>query len=101
MTTDLVYCVHHILFLYNHHIFFISSLCTETAGYPSDAFVIPHSLTYIKGKDVVCVADREHGRIQCFNSGDGSYVDSYKRDIFGGRVFAVHYNPWNGKFLGR
>ena len=90
------------LFVYDNLItinfLFIFSLCTESTGYPPDAFIIPHSLTYIKDKDVICVADREHGRIQCFNSG-GSYVDSYKRDIFGQRVFAVHYNPWNGEFL--
>ncbi|XP_072039016.1 peptidyl-glycine alpha-amidating monooxygenase B-like [Amphiura filiformis] len=71
----------------------------KSSGYPSDAFLIPHSLTFLKDKDVLCVADREHGRIQCFNSGDGSYVDSFKQDTFGDRVFAVHYNPWNGGIL--
>jgi len=36
---------------------------------PIGTFAIPHSLALIEDWDVLCVADREHQRIQCFSAG--------------------------------
>jgi hypothetical protein len=35
----------------------------------ADEFKVPHSLALIEELDEICVADREHARIQCFNAG--------------------------------
>ena len=34
----------------------------DPVTYADDEFFIPHSLTLIEESDMVCVADREHGR---------------------------------------
>ncbi|XP_048733179.2 peptidyl-glycine alpha-amidating monooxygenase B-like [Ostrea edulis] len=61
-------------------------------------FFIPHSLTLIESRDTICVADREHGRIQCFCAGlknaneTGQFVSSINHKEFG-KVFAISYDP--------
>uniref|UniRef100_A0A8R1HR21 peptidylamidoglycolate lyase n=1 Tax=Caenorhabditis japonica TaxID=281687 RepID=A0A8R1HR21_CAEJA len=61
---------------------------------PSE-FVVPHSLSLIEDMDVICVADRENQRVQCFSTGlsegdrhvpTGIPITS-ANDI--GRVFAI------------
>ena len=37
------------------------------------------------------VADRENGRIQCFDT-EGTFHKQISSQLFGGRVFAVNYN---------
>ncbi|KAK3097076.1 hypothetical protein FSP39_006163 [Pinctada imbricata] len=59
---------------------------------------IPHSLTLLEKQDRICVADREHGRIQCYNAGiknpatAGQFVKSIEHAEFG-KVFAISYDP--------
>jgi len=43
----------------------------KNAGFPAGngQFNVPHSITLIEDLDLVCVADRENERIQCFSAG--------------------------------
>nr|XP_022335017.1 peptidyl-glycine alpha-amidating monooxygenase B-like [Crassostrea virginica] len=67
----------------------------ETAG--NADFFVPHSLALIESRDTICVADREHGRIQCFCAGmknaneTGVFVSSIMHREFG-KVFAISYD---------
>ncbi|XP_051268229.1 peptidyl-glycine alpha-amidating monooxygenase isoform X1 [Dicentrarchus labrax] len=56
-------------------------------------FLIPHSLVFLPGRQEVCVADRENGRIQCFIAATGEFVKEIKKEEFGGEVFAVTFSP--------
>ena len=62
-----------------------------------DELNVPHSLTLIEDLDQICVADREHGRIQCFTAGlkdpneTGRFVRSITDPRFG-KVFAISYD---------
>ncbi|XP_022106614.1 peptidyl-glycine alpha-amidating monooxygenase B-like [Acanthaster planci] len=61
---------------------------------PADlrTFIIPHSLALAEKQQLLCVADRENGRILCFNSTTGEYDRQITSEDFGGRVFAIAYN---------
>ncbi|KAM8873147.1 peptidyl-glycine alpha-amidating monooxygenase B isoform 2-T2 [Synchiropus picturatus] len=56
-------------------------------------FSIPHSLAFLPDRNEVCVADRENGRIQCFNAETGEFVKEIKKEEFGGEVYAISYSP--------
>lgn len=61
-----------------------------------DEFFVPHSLALIEARNVICVADREHGRIQCFTAGingteAGHFLRSFDNKEFG-KVFAIAYD---------
>ncbi|XP_053729622.1 peptidyl-glycine alpha-amidating monooxygenase isoform X3 [Synchiropus splendidus] len=56
-------------------------------------FSIPHSLAFLPDRKEVCVADRENGRIQCFNAETGEFVKEIKKEEFGGEVYAISYSP--------
>lgn len=53
-----------------------------------------HSLTFADDKNMVCVADRENGRVICFDT-DGNVMKELKPKGFGGRIFGISYA--NGK----
>lgn len=52
---------------------------------------IPHSVTLVPEKDMICVADRENGRIQCFSTTDGRLQMILKFPEFGTSIYAVAY----------
>lgn len=54
-------------------------------------FRIPHSLAMIPDQGQLCVADRENGRIQCFQAETGRFVKEIKHREFGAEVFAISY----------
>ncbi|CAH1711919.1 unnamed protein product [Chironomus riparius] len=58
---------------------------------PPNNFAIPHALTLVPSKELLCVADRENGRIQCFYWSDGKFYSQYHSKIVGDRVFSVDY----------
>ncbi|XP_013780664.1 peptidyl-glycine alpha-amidating monooxygenase-like [Limulus polyphemus] len=70
-----------------------------SSDFPSSAFNIPHKLTLIHDKGMVCVADRENGRIQCFSIPDGKFIFQLSRPEFGGRLFSVSYSSEKGGLL--
>ena len=45
----------------------------------------------------VCVADRENGRVQCFDL-EGNFVKTLKPSEFGSRIFSTAYTKANGMF---
>lgn len=45
---------------------------------------------------LLCVADRENGRVQCFNVFNGTFHSQYHSGIVGDRLFSVAYAPING-----
>ncbi|XP_071794148.1 peptidyl-glycine alpha-amidating monooxygenase B-like [Asterias amurensis] len=62
-------------------------------------FSVPHSLSFIPDRRQICVADRENGRIQCFQADTGEFKKEYKLKEFGAQVFAINYSPWKGGVL--
>ncbi|KAK0055292.1 alpha-amidating enzyme precursor 1 [Biomphalaria pfeifferi] len=68
------------------------------AAPPVVTFDIPHSITVSEEHHLVCVADRENGRIQCFDL-DGNFKQVIKRPEFGPRLFALEYCPAHGGLL--
>jgi sugar lactone lactonase YvrE len=67
-----------------------------TLSLSPDSFNIPHGLALAEDRSMICVADRENGRVQCFSSDDGSFLQSVKPPGFGSRIFSVSYSPANG-----
>lgn len=62
---------------------------------PMYYFAIPHSLTLAPDLGLLCVADRENGRVQCFDY-NGIFHSQYHSPIIGDRIFSVAYLAKNG-----
>ncbi|XP_071996236.1 peptidyl-glycine alpha-amidating monooxygenase isoform X3 [Engystomops pustulosus] len=78
---------------YSPHGVFIMQWGEETSlrvAKPGE-FSIPHSLAMIPDHGQLCVADRENGRIQCFQAETGRFVKEIKHKEFGSKVFAISY----------
>lgn len=58
---------------------------------PPLAFSVPHGLALAEQKGVLCVADRENGRIQCTDL-RGTFLHAVESNEFH-RLFAVEYSP--------
>lgn len=69
-----------------------SSLCTGPSQPPPSTFNVPHSMTLAEDKNLLCVADRENGRIQCFDL-EGRFQRMIDSPEFGDRIFAISYCP--------
>lgn len=58
---------------------------------------VPHALVAVDGTNEICVADREHGRIVCYNYYSGVYTSMFKfLDITGSRLFSLAYSAIDG-----
>jgi len=64
---------------------------------PPYAFAVPHALALAEERNVICVADRENGRIQCFQINNGTYIGQIAYKDFGRRLFSIAYTPSQGK----
>lgn len=64
---------------------------------PPNFFAIPHGLTLTKEAELLCVADRENGRVQCFHTSNGTFHSQYHSNTVGDRLFGVGYAPISGK----
>ncbi|KAF6216414.1 hypothetical protein GE061_000756 [Apolygus lucorum] len=60
-------------------------------------FLIPHALTLTRDESLLCVADRENGRVQCFvpSNGNFSHVLSHMQSI-GHTVYSIAYSNYKG-----
>uniref|UniRef100_A0A0K8SMF0 peptidylamidoglycolate lyase n=1 Tax=Lygus hesperus TaxID=30085 RepID=A0A0K8SMF0_LYGHE len=60
-------------------------------------FLIPHALTLTTDESLLCVADRQNGRVQCFDPASGNYsnVLSHMQSI-GRTVYSVAYSNYKG-----
>lgn len=63
---------------------------------PINYFAVPHGLTLALDKGLVCVADRENGRVQCFHHSNGTFHSQYHSQLIGDRLFSVAYAPIRG-----
>lgn len=63
---------------------------------PKNYFAVPHGLTLALDKNLLCVADRENGRVQCFQTSNGTFHSQYHNPLIGDRLFSVSYAPVNG-----
>ena len=63
-------------------------------------FNIPHGLALAEDKGQLCVADRENGRVQCFDL-EGNFVSSVQPAEFGARIFSVAYTKAKGEWKWR
>lgn len=66
---------------------------------PVYGFSVPHALALAEDKEMLCVADRENGRIQCFNCHNGSFIVQFHSSQMGSRIFSVAYSPAEGGLL--
>lgn len=63
---------------------------------PINYFAVPHGLTLALDKGLICVADRENGRVQCFYHSNGTFHSQYHSPLIGDRLFSVAYAPVDG-----
>lgn len=63
---------------------------------PENFFAIPHALALAADQGLLCVADRENGRVQCFYTKEGKFHSQYHSPIIGDRLFSMAYAPVNG-----
>ncbi|XP_023299626.2 peptidyl-alpha-hydroxyglycine alpha-amidating lyase 1 isoform X1 [Lucilia cuprina] len=67
---------------------------------PQNFFAIPHALTLVPEQELICAADRENGRVQCFYWSNGTFHSQYHSQIIGDRLFSMDYTPaQGGKFI--
>ncbi|XP_026683049.1 peptidyl-alpha-hydroxyglycine alpha-amidating lyase 1 [Diaphorina citri] len=75
---------------------------TRTTGELTPApyhFQVPHSMTLIPDQNILCVADRENGRLQCFDCHNGTFLQSLESDVIGRKIYGVSYSHMNGGVL--
>ncbi|XP_037819701.1 peptidyl-alpha-hydroxyglycine alpha-amidating lyase 1 [Lucilia sericata] len=63
---------------------------------PQNFFAIPHALTLVPEQELICAADRENGRVQCFYWSNGTFHSQYHSQIIGDRLFSMDYTPAHG-----
>ena len=56
---------------------------------------VPHALAFAHDKNLICVADRENGRVLCYNL-DGQIARVMKPDEFGSTIYSIAYCDANG-----
>lgn len=66
---------------------------------PQNFFAIPHALTLVPEQELVCAADRENGRVQCFYWSNGTFHSQYHSQIIGDRLFSMDYTPAQGDII--
>ncbi|XP_069688492.1 peptidyl-alpha-hydroxyglycine alpha-amidating lyase 1 [Periplaneta americana] len=66
---------------------------------PPYEFYVPHALALAEDKEMLCVADRENGRILCFNCHNGSFIIQFRSLKMGSRLFSVAYSSAQGGLL--
>ncbi|XP_071965319.1 peptidyl-glycine alpha-amidating monooxygenase B-like [Antedon mediterranea] len=71
---------------------FLQEIKAHNKGLAKSNFNIPHSLAIVESRRMICVADRENGRIQCFNTITGDFIHEIEKREFGGQVFAIAYD---------
>ncbi|KAH9369776.1 hypothetical protein HPB48_011637 [Haemaphysalis longicornis] len=59
---------------------------------PPGSFAIPHKVVLAEAEGLLCVADRENGRVQCFDVLDGTFRFQLMEPAFRGTVYSVAYS---------
>lgn len=76
-----------------------STLSTGTLQPAPYHFQVPHSLALIEDMNNLCVADRENGRVQCFDCHNGTFLRSVESQTMGQRLYGVSFSHVNGGLL--
>ncbi|KAK7585861.1 hypothetical protein V9T40_000040 [Parthenolecanium corni] len=64
---------------------------------PPYDFLIPHDLTLMNDRNLVCVSDRENGRIECFQTTNGSFAfDINSPRELGSHLYSASYTSAAG-----
>jgi len=75
---------------------FLCGIFASGAAAPLSTFALPHSVTVAEDRGIICVADRENGRVQCFD-----LVGNLQRVILvpqlSPTLYAVAYDKFSGK----
>ena len=58
---------------------------------------VPHALAMAHDKNLICVADRENGRVLCYNM-DGKIVRVMQPPEFGSTIYSVAYCEQKGDY---
>ncbi|KAK7792477.1 hypothetical protein R5R35_013863 [Gryllus longicercus] len=66
---------------------------------PPNNFLVPHALAVDEDNGTLFVADRENGRVQCFNTSTGVFIRQLHSYLMGPRIFSVAYAPVQGGLL--
>lgn len=61
-------------------------------------FSVPHALALAEDQSLICVADRENGRVQCFDCHNGTFAMQLYSPVLGNRIFSVAYAPVRGLY---
>ncbi|KAL4221217.1 hypothetical protein ACF0H5_019481 [Mactra antiquata] len=89
---------------YDQYGYFIKQWGTKSAFYassgfpPPGTFNFPHALALAEEKQKICTADRENGRIQCFDL-NGNFINQIHPKQFGRNVYAIEYSSHHGGVL--
>ena len=79
------------------HCYYYIVICIAVDGYPPPGtFILPHGLALAEDKGLLCVADRENGRIQCFDL-QGNFIRQIHPPQFGRALYALEYCPNHGR----
>jgi hypothetical protein len=81
---------------FNRQGVFVSEWSSKHAGMPSH-FLIPHSLALHESNNLICVADRENYRVQCFDL-NGNQIHDVSSPQFG-PLYSVGFAASNGSVL--
>lgn len=78
--------------------FFLFTLLVGNYGHKPGPyqFYVPHALALAEDRNLLCVADRENGRVQCFFAHNGTFVYEISSEQIGPRLFSVAYTPTHG-----
>ncbi|XP_063221429.1 peptidyl-alpha-hydroxyglycine alpha-amidating lyase 2 isoform X2 [Bacillus rossius redtenbacheri] len=63
------------------------------------SFNVPHALALAEDRQQLCVADRENGRVLCYNCHNASFVLQIQSKSIGSKIYGVAYTKAQGGLL--
>lgn len=64
----------------------------------SYAFFVPHALVVAEDRKLVCVADRQNGRVLCYDVNNCTFGFLIAYPQIGAYIYSVTYSPVNGEW---
>ena len=63
------------------------------------ALNIPHGLALAESLGLICVADRENGRVQCYRISDAQFEKSVQLKEFSSTIYGIDFNEKGTKYI--
>ena len=63
------------------------------------ALNIPHGLALAESLGLICVADRENGRVQCYRISDAQFEKSVQLKEFSSTIYGIDFNEKGTKYF--